>query len=51
MIGMIGQQTVEHMRASLAVDALEMARQPTTQQASHCDRTEKMRGSPLHESG
>lgn len=35
MIGMIGQQTVEHMGASLAIDALEMARQPTTQQASH----------------
>lgn len=26
---MIRQQTVEHMGASLAVDALEMARQPT----------------------
>lgn len=35
---MIGQQTAEHMGASLAVDALAMARQPTTQQASHWDR-------------
>ena len=30
MIGMIGQQTAERMGASMAVDALEMARPPTT---------------------